>query len=217
MNNKFAKLTSSTIVITKMFLVEEMNRAKRRKIRYTCPHCNQSLAHTAYQHHTQLPQLYCHALRIDSSSDSDSTFIASDSSQDMNVEQSILDSDIDVPIATDGSTESTSSTDTAPEVWEHSSDVDEGDSSDQTEETRSPLKYMLCVFLAFFQLCFHVSDRAMLHLLGFFSAFISYLSSKAKDATVIKLLGETLPKTLYSLRKVLKLEREYTKYIVCPR
>ena len=56
-----------------------MNPAKRRKTRYICPSCRQSLVYTAYQRHLDLPNIYCPVyLDSSTSSESDSTFNCSD-------------------------------------------------------------------------------------------------------------------------------------------
>jgi hypothetical protein len=66
--------------------------------------------------------------------------------------------------------------------------------------------------LSFFQLCFNISDRAISILLSFLSSFFHALSSNSET---LKALSDIFPKTLYSLRRGLKLEKHYVKYVNC--
>ena len=109
-----------------------------------------------------------------------------------------------------------------PEVWDengmHSSDSDDTNQAvDMHGETVSNLQYIVCLFLTFFQLCFHVSDKAVSYLLTFLSSLFTYLSSIVKDNTMLVLFSKSFPTTLYSLRKHLNLKGTYITYVVCPR
>ena len=166
--------------------------------------------------------IYCPACKEEndtSSSESDSTFDFSER----------LDSPKDMPLATanscladniHSSPESSSSSlsgesDSAPEIWDDAESTSSESDTDSSEHKQ--LQYILCLFLSFFQLCFHVSDRAISHLLAFLYALFHHLSSHAKDAPLLKSFSEAFPRTIYSLHKPLKLQKLYVKYLVCPR
>ena len=91
--------------------------------------------------------------------------------------------------------------DSAPEIW------DEAESTSSESDTNSSEHKQLQ----------HISDRAISHLLPFLYALFHHLSSHAKDAPLLKSFSEAFPRTNYSLRKPLKLQKLYVKYLVCPR
>ena len=195
---------------------------KRRRTRLVCSHCNQSLAYTAYCRHQQLPHMYCPARKEGndtSSSESDSTFDFSerlDSPKDMSfatANSCLID---DIHSSPESSSSSLSGeSDSAPQIWDEAESTSSESDTDSSEHTQ--LQYIVCLFLSFFQLCFHVSDRAISHLLAFLHALFHHLSSHAKDAPLLKSFSEAFPRTHYSLCKPLKLQKSYVKYVVCPR
>lgn len=203
-----------------LFFPDIMQPAKRRKTRYPCSSCKQSLGYTAYQRHLELPHIYCPAFVRDDalSSESDSTFNISETAEPEHQAHTVpvLDSVcIEGVDHQDSLSSSSSSSDSAPEIWQESSNSDTEDDSNAAKTTfPSQLQYMTSVFLSFFQLCFNISDRAISILLSFLSSLFRIFSSNSED---LKSFSEIFPKTLYSLRKCLKLKKNYVKYVVCPR
>ena len=195
-----------------------MSSAKRRRTGYVCSHCNLSLQHTAYRRHQLLPDVYCPAHNdTESSSGSDSTFELSESDNqkiDMSDEhQQELSSVSELAHASAPSSSELNEFESATEVW----DIEESDSNASSpdqggEEAHSHLQTIVSVFLSFFQLCFRISDRAMVYLLSFLSALFHYLSSHAKDVPLLKVFADGFPKRYilsgifspeYSLRNIL--------------
>lgn len=150
------------------------------------------------------------------SSDSDSTFNIPTSNNLETAEVSIAndqdhDSDTNLQDSSSSSASSSSSSESAPEIWEESSS---SETENNTEKpVQSHLHFMTSVFIAFFQLCFNISDRAISILLTFFSSLFQVLSSTSET---LKSFSENFPKTLYSLRKNLKSVKSFSKYVVCP-
>jgi len=186
-----------------------MSSAKRRRTRYVCSHCNLSLQHTAYRRHQLLPDVYCPAHNDDteSSSGSDSTFELSESenqSMDMSVEPPQELSSVSGSVHASASSSSEfDEHESATDVWDAEGSDSNASSSDQGgEEAHSHLQFIVSVFLSFFQLCFRISDRAMVYLLSFLSALFQYLASHAKDVPLLKHFADGSPKTLYYLRSL---------------
>ncbi len=166
--------------------------------------------------------MYCPACieKDESSSGSDSTFEHSDMS-DGNDSLGGPASELPSPVNMDSSSSSnesssSSESESGPEIWDLSSSESEIDES-EPDRPQSQLQRMVCIFLAFFQLCFRISDKAMAHLLTFLSALFHHFSSMLQNAPVLRLFSEGFPRTLYSLRKSLKLQSSYMKYVVCPK
>lgn len=121
---------------------------KRRRTRFVCSNCNQSLAYTAYCRHQQLPHIYSPACKEEndtSSSESDSTFDFSER----------LDSPKDMPLATanscladniHSSPDSSSfllsgESDSAPEIWDEAESTSSESDTDSSEHKQ--LQYIL--------------------------------------------------------------------------
>ena len=100
----------------------------------------------------------------------------------------------------------------AEEIWESS--------DEEPQSTKEVVENMFGVsaFLNFFQLAFHVSERAMFVLLKFLRHFIFYLSYIIPGSGVLEQLNTLFPRSVYSIRKVLKDGySEFTEYVVCPQ
>ena len=110
-----------------------------------------------------------------------------------------------------------SESDSAPEIWDEAESTSSESDCDSSDRERTQLQYILCLFLSFFQLCFHISDRAISHLLVFFCSLFRHVSSHAKDARLLRSFSEAFPRTLHSLRKGLKFQNSHVKYVVCSR
>ena len=209
-----------------------------RRTRFHCSLCQQTLRYSASRRHQDLPRLYCpgYVSSMDStqrnseSDSSDSSFVfdipsttssPANDSIDRNDDQ--LKSSPVSPLdqALSSESESQSSYDSAPEVWDETdTSLTETDTESEESHQTAPVKqlhYIVCLFLAFFQLCFRVSDRALLHLLSFFSALFNHLCSCVKEVPYLIAFAKTFPTTLYSVRKCLKLKTFYITYVVCPR
>ena len=211
------------------------------RTRYLCRSCQQRLGYSAFRRHQDFPHLYCsgHVTSIqpstpeerDSDSDSsdgmftfDTTLSAaslfnSTTDNDMAIDNEpqsdpVLDEPQNISLELQSSDES----DSAPEVWDTCSS--ESESESEESHTSTPvrnLQYVVCLFLAFFQLCFRISDKALVYLLSFLCALFKYLCSHVRDAPFLVAFAKTFPTTLYSLRTFLKLESVYVKYVVCPK
>ena len=193
--------TYLAITYTLSFLGEN-----RRRIRYVCPHCKQSLAHATYCKQEN-----------DSSSASDSTFDFSEPSSPT-LDCSILSSvELDDKLSSSETESSCSSdSDSAPEVWK-GSDLSSSESENENgRNDQTALQYMFCVFLSFFELTFHISDRALAYLLSFLSALFSYFSSQIENAPALKMFSNNCPRTIYSMRKALNVKKLYKTYVACP-
>lgn len=202
-------------------------RKRRRALRYVCSFCHYSLQHTAYRRHQLLPHVYCPARNKenDSTSGSDSTFEFSETVDSMNTdsvscpepESEPNDLDSHSPAISDSSNLSDEScNESATEVWEGEFSASESESSESQEGTHTQLHFMISIFLSFFQLCFRISDRAIVHLLSFMSALFHFLSSHSNDSGLLKKFTDGFPKTLYSIKKALNLSNTYYEYVVCP-
>ena len=82
--------------------------------------------------------------------------------------------DSNSPVESSDASEQSCNDESAVEVWEGN----EGEYSDSESEsseigTHTQLHFMVIIFVSFFQLCFRVSDRAIIHLLSFMSAWKS--------------------------------------------
>ena len=201
------------------------------RTRNVCPHCQQNLGYTALRRHRDLPHLYCpgyisrmvNTQQNNDSDSSDSTFIVdepsscnspvSDYSGDINI------SSTEIPPPSPNTPE-ISDSDSGPEVWDEASDSEVENDSDSTElhhNNAMQLYYVVCLFLNFFQLCYRISDRALSHLLLFFSVLLRHLSFHVQNSPLLVTFVNKFPTTLYTLRKQLKQNSSYTTYIVCPR
>ena len=199
-----------------------------RRTRFHCRLCQQTLGYSAFRRHQDLPHLYCpgyvsfmDSTQRDSDSDSsDSTLVFDIPSPTSSPANDSTDnqlkcnpvSSLDLALSSESS---------APEVWDETdTSISETDTEFDESHQIAPVKqlhYIVCLFLAFFQLCFRVSDRALLQLLSFFSALFNHLCSCVKEVPYLIALAKTFPTTLYSLRKCLKLKTSYITYVVCPR
>ena len=106
----------------------------------------------------------------------------------------------------------------AEEIWQSSDE--EAESGIAMEEIRNMQSVMvgLAAFLNFFQLAFRISEKAMFILLKFLRYFIFYLSSIVAGDGVLGKLYSHFPKSVYSIRKVLKDGCSgVTEYVVCPQ
>ena len=93
----------------------------------------------------------------------------------------------------------------APEIWDAESDVDDAESepSETASQNIRNIHYVLSYFLLFFQLCYHVSDRGLQHIINLLSSVlhVHLLSSIVSGNNIIAQLSSGFPKTIYSLRK----------------
>ena len=130
----------------------------------------------------------------------------------------ILEHSNDFQQSTSSSLESESDiNDSGLEVWE---EIDDSSTDSEVETTDtlqdSQLMYFVSLFLSFFQLCFHVSDKALSLLLSFISALLRHIFFQLHENVHISFIKD-FPSTLYSLRKHLRLKKSHISYVVCPR
>ena len=123
-------------------------------------------------------------------------------------------------LSSSSASQASSSSESGPEVWDETSDSSSSDESDSdlncAVDDAENLRFIVCLFLAFFQLCHRVSDRALSHLLSFLFALLNHLMSYAKGPPIVNFI-KNFPTTIYSLRKHIKQEASTTTYVVCPR
>ena len=206
---------------------KQLSRSRMR-----CTLCNEVLGYTAYKRHQDLPHLFCPGFVLPAkrhheqamSDSSDSTFVLEDSTtmppslhSDVNDEVTDYESQMSEQSS---SSKSSDTNDSAPEVWDEtdsSLSENECDAEDSNMMTAvKQLHYTVCLLLSFFQLCFHVSVRALTYLLSFLSALLKHLCSFIQN-DYLTAFARMFPTTLYSLRKQLNLKSPYTTYVVCPK
>ena len=213
--------------------------------RKVCPSCGQELAHAAYYRHIhddtgsicpgtknsarQLAgSMRCDDLdesfsSISNCSDTDSSFdfgsaLGQSSDLDCGSERGdMLASDSES--TSESTLSSIESLESAEEIWELT-DTDEDESCDSEASDGEGKKaqgvlFAISIFLNFFQLTFRISEQAMTTLLKFLRAMIMYLS---EETPLLRELAKRIPKSLYSIRKLLKQNRDgVTEYVVCPK
>ena len=130
----------------------------------------------------------------------------------------IIEQNNDFQQSTSSSSESESDiNDSGLEVWDEIDDSS-ADSEVETTDTLqdSQLTYLVSLFLSFFQLCFHVSDKALSLLLSFISALLRHIFFQLPDNLHTSFI-KAFPSTLYSLRKNVILKKSHISYVVCQR
>ena len=115
----------------------------------------------------------------------------------------------------DSKTECESTTDAESEVWELETDDEHNDVS--TSEGNDQVSFIVSLFVALLQLCYNISDRAVIAILHFLQALLAYISTLRPAFAPLFSLAEKIPKTLYSMRKILNIQKNVTTYVVCPK
>lgn len=94
------------------------------------------------------------------------------------------------------------------------------DPPEQSNHLRSILLWML-YFVVVWQYCYFISDNAVLMLLRFLKAFLTVIGTVLQNGTGAEFLislATIVPTTMYSLRMLLRIERDnFEKYVVCPK
>ena len=111
----------------------------------------------------------------------------------------------------------TSSSD-GEEVWELSeSESDDNFSIElKASETASNLLLGISLFLNIFHLCHQLSERAMLALLEFLRSLFAFIAAICRNQILFE-IANTLPKSLYTIRKRFRKVDGFTEYVVCPK
>lgn len=188
----------------------------KRRRRLQCPLCKETLSYSAFCRHQQTQScIYSNRDVISESGSSDVEF------GDPDNPGSAGEGDFEVNAVTDppDSSSSSSESDLAPEIWDSDSEPD--DNSDKSEvgggmhsQVTVKLHYILSYFLLFFQLCYHVSDRGLQHILNLILAIFHFLPVLLQSDNTVKLATD-FPKTLYSLKKQFNV-KALDRYCVCP-
>ena len=106
---------------------------------------------------------------------------------------------------------------TAPEVWSESESLSSDDAADTVANaSAAQVQRIFCLSITFLQLCYRISDRAIVHLLTLLGAIFQYLASMVLQNLTLKAFADTFPRTLYSLRKQLMIKNSFVEYVVCP-
>ena len=110
------------------------------------------------------------------------------------------------------------SDDLAPEIWDEDSEPDSEQEDIFPSQQGRMIHYVLSYFLLFFQLCYHISDRGLQHILTLISSIFYWLSKVVTGAgkEVLIQLSTSFPKTLYSLKKTFGAKSNLVYYCVCP-
>ena len=80
----------------------------------------------------------------------------------------------------------------------------EDDGSRGEEHQAKEVLFGISTFLNFFQLTYHISERAMVTLLLFLRTLLLYLSTFSQGNSILKTLAQLIPKSLYSIRKIIR-------------
>ena len=103
------------------------------------------------------------------------------------------------------------------EIWEDYSDDSDQETSPRNVRARS-IVIGVCLFLNFFQLFYRVSERAVLSLLSFLRFLFTFLASNAPSQLYLKEVSTLLPRSLCSIRRVLREDANgVVEYVVCPK
>ena len=91
---------------------------------------------------------------------------------------------------------------------------DDIDTDENLNNDSGTLVNWLCLFLAYWQYTFNITDSALEFLLKFLSVFFQVLEQR--DNPLVTKLSHLCPATLYSFHKFLSIKKSfYTKYVVC--
>ena len=105
-------------------------------------------------------------------------------------------------LSSSSASQASSSSESGPEVWDETSDSSSSDESNYdlncAVDDAENLRFIVCLFLAFFQLCHRVSDRVLSHLLSFIFALLNHLISYAKGPPIVNFI-KNFPTTIYIL------------------
>lgn len=102
------------------------------------------------------------------------------------------------------------SNDSAPEIRDMESEMTPNDSTEPLPTTN--INYILSYFLLFFQLCYHVSDRGLQHIINLISSLFHWVSViYGKQSSTLN----KFPKTIYSLKRSFGVVHEFDRYCVC--
>ena len=213
--------------------------------RKQCPSCGNILAHSAYQRHIadhtgsvcagKLSQRETQRKKESSSEESDIFSTDQDSDGDSNSsfdfesstesceaipEMDIEDSDVNLEssICDEDSQDSAS----GEEVWDSSESEDEGciRERDVVHTQVKDVLFGMAVFLNFFQLVFHISERALSTLLAFLRTLVIYFAFSSDEKSVLKPLAQAIPHSLYSIRKISSMYSSQScirEYVVCSK
>ena len=187
--------------------------------RERCSYCGQDLALSSYYRHmNDVTGDICPARYKPGETNLDSTFdFGSSSEEDTNF------FDAEPVVASGGAINESDSecveNDTfsdLEEIWETSDE--EADYTEEVVRNVQNIMFGLSAFLNFFQLAFRISERAMFILLKFLRHFVFYLSSIIPGNAILEQLNAHFPRSVYSIRKVLKVGyNDFTEYVVCPQ
>ena len=83
---------------------------------------------------------------------------------------------------------------TAPEVWSESESLSSDDAADTVANTSvAQVQQIFCLSITFLQLCYRISDRAIVYLLSLLGAIFQYLASMALQYLTLKAFADTSP------------------------
>ena len=191
-----------------------------KRPRLQCPHCEQTLSYSAYcchQHHGT-----CSNVNSDDEFDSDSTF--EDLALSPNEgEGNIFDAGPNDIRSSSSDSEHTSGeeSDLAPKIWNHVDPSDSDSDSDSLSgvhsiEQAKDIHFAISYFVLFLQIAYHLSDRGVRLVLHLISSLFHWLVSFAKNEVILQ-VASGFPKTLYSVRKILRYTNKFKRFCVCPK
>ena len=107
------------------------------------------------------------------------------------------------------------------EIWDGTDDdndaanVDMNQVDDHVENEKVLLGISL--FLYFFQLTYHISERAMTTLHLFVKLLLTYVMGLIGGNTILNFLSNSIPKSMCTIRKLINMKQAIKEYVVCPK
>ena len=206
-------------------------------IRKQCPFCKEDLASSAYYRHTNDQTGYiCPGKKTITSqelltgdddemlgsqvsdNDTDSSLLSMDLNDESDSSFKFDSSDDQVmdPLFDNNESRGSeiSSNDLDEEIW---TDTDEDDSENVMVEEANNVFYCISLFLNYYQLTYHISERAMMAILTFLRLLFVYLGTLTQTK-VMQSLADVFPKSLYSIRKKIDhSEHKLIQHAACPK
>ena len=195
--------------------VVQIHMASRKRPRLQCPLCKETLSYSAYCRHQQtqlcIPDKRCQSFGSQPQSKENEESSNSTHIDDITSGNDYQDSEhFSNYVSSSSQSSSDESNDSAPEIWDVESEMTPDDSTEPLPTTN--ITYILSYFLLFFQLCYHVSDRGLQHIINLISSLFHWVSViYGKQSSTLN----EFPKTIYSLKRSFGMVHEFDRYCVC--
>ena len=117
----------------------------------------------------------------------------------------------------DDSDVSKDESDSAEEIWDLECDTESEFAMKHEDNLTTMIVFGISIFLAKFQLLFHLSERAMVALLQFLRHIMAYLFSITNNA-LFKNLLQKFPNTMWRVKRIVQSSNSnLMEYVVCPK